>query len=162
VGFSALRLEPTWTALGQAAGLAAHLCLKHAVAPARVDVAELQTLLHERQASTIYFSDVPPGSKYYRAAQFFGTRGYFHHVVDPAQARYEALRPRFGLQYSYAVPLHAAELDRPLDDMLRNQWLESKPARCDPPQQGLSRGEFLAELYKCAPAAERERAGRIQ
>lgn len=50
VAFSSIRLEPTWMALGQAAGTAAHLALKHDVQPRAVPVAELQQLLREQRA----------------------------------------------------------------------------------------------------------------
>ncbi len=45
VGFSSIRLEPTWMALGQAAGVAAHLAIERSVAPRKVDRAELQRIL---------------------------------------------------------------------------------------------------------------------
>lgn len=45
VAFSSIRMEPTWMALGQAAGAAAHLAIKHEVEPRQVPVKELQSLL---------------------------------------------------------------------------------------------------------------------
>jgi hypothetical protein len=45
VGFSSIRMEPTWMALGQAAGVAAHLAIERSVAPRTVPVAELQRIL---------------------------------------------------------------------------------------------------------------------
>lgn len=45
VGFSSIRMEPTWMALGQAAGVAAHLAIKLNVAPRKVDIDELQRIL---------------------------------------------------------------------------------------------------------------------
>jgi len=50
VGFSSIRLEPTWMALGQAAGVAAHLALKHGIEPRRVPIDELQLLLRGQGA----------------------------------------------------------------------------------------------------------------
>lgn len=50
VAFSSIRLEPTWMAMGQAAGAAAHLALKHDVALRKVPVAELQALLRRHGA----------------------------------------------------------------------------------------------------------------
>ena len=47
VAFSSIRMEPTWMALGQAAGVAAHLAVEHGVEPRAVPVAELQRLLRE-------------------------------------------------------------------------------------------------------------------
>ncbi len=45
VGYSSIRMEPTWMALGQAAGNAAHLAIKHGVEPRKAPIGELQTLL---------------------------------------------------------------------------------------------------------------------
>ena len=45
VAYSSIRMEPTWMALGQAAGTAAHLALRHDVSPRHVPVGELQRLL---------------------------------------------------------------------------------------------------------------------
>lgn len=45
VAFSSIRLEPTWMALGQAAAVAAHLSIKHQIAPRKVPYAELREIL---------------------------------------------------------------------------------------------------------------------
>ena len=45
VAFSSIRMEPTWMALGQAAGAAAHLAIQNKVEPRRVPVRELQSVL---------------------------------------------------------------------------------------------------------------------
>ncbi|GEP42351.1 FAD-dependent oxidoreductase [Brevifollis gellanilyticus] len=45
VAFSSIRMEPTWMALGQAAGVAAHLAIQNKVEPRKVPVDELQTKL---------------------------------------------------------------------------------------------------------------------
>jgi hypothetical protein len=45
VAFSSIRMEPTWMALGQAAGVAAHLAIQNEVEPRKVPTQELQTLL---------------------------------------------------------------------------------------------------------------------
>ncbi len=50
VAFSSVRLEPTWMALGQAAGVAAHLAVKDGVPLRHVPVAELQDLLRKQGA----------------------------------------------------------------------------------------------------------------
>ena len=48
VGFSSIRMEPTWMALGQAAGVAAHLSIEHDVAPRDVPIAKLQQSLRKQ------------------------------------------------------------------------------------------------------------------
>ncbi|MEX2579314.1 MAG: FAD-dependent oxidoreductase [Verrucomicrobiales bacterium] len=45
VAFSSIRMEPTWMALGQAAGVAAHLAIEHGGVPRAVPVAPLQKTL---------------------------------------------------------------------------------------------------------------------
>ncbi|MCW0220745.1 MAG: FAD-dependent oxidoreductase, partial [Prosthecobacter sp.] len=45
VAFSSIRMEPTWMALGQAAGAAAHLAIKNDVPLRKVPVPDLQKLL---------------------------------------------------------------------------------------------------------------------
>src|SRR4029079_7527902 len=45
VAYSSIRMEPTWMALGQAAGVAAHLAIKHDVPPRKVPIKELQSIL---------------------------------------------------------------------------------------------------------------------
>ena len=45
VAFSSVRMEPQWMVLGQAAGTAAHLAIKHNVSPRDVPIAELQAEL---------------------------------------------------------------------------------------------------------------------
>lgn len=50
VAFSSVRLEPTWMALGQAAGAAAHLAIKHGVEVRKMPIAELQAILQKQGA----------------------------------------------------------------------------------------------------------------
>ena len=45
VAFSSIRMEPTWMALGQAAGVAAHLALEQKIQPRNVDIKQLQKIL---------------------------------------------------------------------------------------------------------------------
>lgn len=50
VAYSSIRMEPTWMALGQAAGNAAHLAIEQQVEPRRVPIAPLQELLRRQRA----------------------------------------------------------------------------------------------------------------
>lgn len=50
VAFSAIRMEPTWMALGQAAGIAAHLSIAGGTEIRRVPIADLQRILREQAA----------------------------------------------------------------------------------------------------------------
>jgi hypothetical protein len=47
VAYSSIRMEPTWMALGQAAGTAAHLAIEHDTTPRRVPIGKLQQALAE-------------------------------------------------------------------------------------------------------------------
>jgi hypothetical protein len=149
VGFSALRLEPTWSALGHAAGVAAHLALSGAGTSTGVDLAKVQQLLHEQKQATIYTSDVAPGSRYFRAVQWAGLRGFLDDIVPYESAVLEPLRKRHGLQYSFAFPLHFVEPDKPLDSRLRALW--SKRVPCGNAPGANTRGAFLEAVYRqCA------------
>mgnify|MGYP003317373273 FL=1 len=48
VAFSSIRMEPTWMALGQAAGVAAHIALKSDVQPRHVNVQKIQNILRKQ------------------------------------------------------------------------------------------------------------------
>ncbi|MGV3663810.1 MAG: FAD-dependent oxidoreductase [Prosthecobacter sp.] len=48
VAFSSIRMEPTWMALGQAAGVAAHLAIEEKVEPRKVPMEKLQSLLKQQ------------------------------------------------------------------------------------------------------------------
>jgi hypothetical protein len=52
VAFSAVRVEPIWMAVGEAAGVAAALAWRDGVAPVSVDVAALRSALHARGVVT--------------------------------------------------------------------------------------------------------------
>lgn len=58
LGFSALRMEPTWMAFGEAAGLAAHLCLKYQKPIQEIPIGALQIHLLDYGAVLIYFKDI--------------------------------------------------------------------------------------------------------
>ncbi|WP_165246410.1 FAD-dependent oxidoreductase [Paludisphaera soli] len=76
VGFSTLRMEPCWMALGEAAGEAAALAVETGVAPRRVDVAALQGRLLKHGAVLMYFRDLKPGAPHFEAVQAFALRGW--------------------------------------------------------------------------------------
>ena len=75
VGFSTLRMEPCWMALGQAAGTAAALALDAGVSVRRVDVSALQDALLKDGAVLIHYTDAGPTHEAYVALQWFGVRG---------------------------------------------------------------------------------------
>ncbi len=101
-GLGALRLEPIWTALGQAAGVAAELLLTDGA----VSVGKLQAELHRRGAMTFYVSDVARMSPLWEMVQRVGNLGFFEEPVEGAAM--VTGRPRFALQYAWAAEHHAA------------------------------------------------------
>lgn len=48
VAFSSIRMEPTWMALGQAAGVAAHLSIQHGVEPRSIPSPQLRNILRDQ------------------------------------------------------------------------------------------------------------------
>ncbi|MEO7653291.1 MAG: FAD-dependent oxidoreductase, partial [Bryobacteraceae bacterium] len=77
IAFSTVRLEPTWMALGQAAGVAAHIAITQGRKVSDVPVDTLQRLLLERGQVLTYFKDIDRADPAYAALQYYGTRGFF-------------------------------------------------------------------------------------
>ena len=142
-GFGALRLEPVWTSLGQAAGWAAHLALKDKVAVQDVGVPALQALLHKDRSATIYVTDVPTSSPDFPAVQWWGTRGGFHGLVD-----LEKPRPWKIIKGQYFEPFadHEASLDLTLTPELRARWEKLLPEGVTVPE-ATSRGDWVRAAF---------------
>ena len=141
-GFGALRLEPIWCSLGQAAGWAASQSIQQSLPLQQINVAHLQHQLHGDQSATTYFSDLPPDSPDFQAVQWFALRGGFHGLASAEQPKAKRLVG----QYCHAHPGHAAELDAPLDDALRTRWQSLTPlANPTAPQ---SRIEWICQAYR--------------
>jgi hypothetical protein len=150
VGFCALRYEPIWTALGQAAGVAARIAAERKCSVHRVPVAEIQKRLHRVGAATIYFSDVLPGNPDFALVQWWGTAGGFHGLA-PRPATPGPRGKNIQGQYYEAYPHHAASLEQPLDDATAERWraLAIKLGVAAPPAaEGKKRGEWLREVWK--------------
>ncbi len=122
VGFCALRLEPIWMSLGQAAGQAAVLANRGNIAVQRVSVSELQRILLADNAALIYVSDVSPGSADFVAVQWWGVHGGLHGLA-PVPAKRGQRGKNIDGQYFEAFPGHAAELSKVLDADTLEQWL---------------------------------------
>lgn len=122
VGFCALRLEPIWMSLGQAAGHAAALAVEKGTTVQSVSVAELQRRLHADRSATIYVSDVSPESPDFAAVQWWGTAGGLH-GLEPMPAKPGQRGKNLHGQYFEANPGHAAKLDDVLTPELRQRWV---------------------------------------
>ncbi|MCC6485155.1 MAG: FAD-dependent oxidoreductase [Armatimonadetes bacterium] len=85
MGFSTLRMEPCWMAMGQAAGTASNIALKDHVDVPDVEVAKLQRQLLADNAVLMYFEDVPTDNPDSPAIQFFGSRLLESYQANPAK-----------------------------------------------------------------------------
>lgn len=121
VGFCALRLEPIWMALGQAAGHAAHIAKSGEVAVQSVTVSKLQARLHESGAATIYVSDLMPGDDGFSLAQWWGSLGGFHGLADSPKIYGDRAANIVG-QYYLPYENHAAKLGQPMDQRIYEVW----------------------------------------
>jgi hypothetical protein len=77
LAFSSIRLEPTWTAIAGAAGIAAHLAIDGNVPVSKVDIPKLQRMLLEKGQVLTYFKDLDPADPSFHATQYLGTKGFF-------------------------------------------------------------------------------------
>jgi hypothetical protein len=121
VAFSTIRLEPTWMAMGQAAGAAAHLAIATGVEPRAVDVDKMQRLLVSQGQVLTYFHDIQRSHPAHAAMQYFGTKGFFKDYLS---------RP-----------------DDPLDAATAAEWW-TLSGRSGPPPAAKTRGEFCRALYQ--------------
>ncbi|MBT1711376.1 FAD-dependent oxidoreductase [Fulvivirgaceae bacterium PWU5] len=76
IGFSTLRMEPCWMAIGQAAGVAAALAIDRQVKVRHVPIEELQKTLIMQHATLVYFQDVKPADADFAMVQTLGLQGY--------------------------------------------------------------------------------------
>ena len=159
LAFASIRMEPTWTALGQAAGLAAAQAIEADVELRDVDVAALQRSLHRRGGLTFYTSDVFPDSPYFHAVQFFGNHGMFQTLL-PADHPNKHGDWRHG-QHFEAFEGHAIKPHEKMTQSLAEQWAAHadqivKQSTGRPLDSAallqraneLSRGQFLRRLYQ--------------
>ncbi len=152
VGFCALRFEPIWMSLGEAAGQAAHLVKASRSSLHTVPIAQLQRQLHQTGSATVYFSDIAPGHPDFALVQWWGTLGGFH-GVSPAQATPGARGKNIAGQYFEAFPGHAAALDTPLDANLADRWaklaapLGVAPEKLPAVDGNLTRGDWLRKAH---------------
>ena len=151
VAYSSLRMEPTWTALGEAAGAAAAQAVAAKRPVQAVDVPVLQAALQSANAITVYLSDIEPGSPWFRAAQHWGTRGAFHHLPEYENAPYAERGKSIKGQWLEAYPQHAVSPAEPMTDSLASQWVKLAGLSEKPPSEGKTRGEYLNQLYALLP-----------
>ena len=76
IGFSTLRMEPCWMALGQAAGLAASISIDQNTKVKNINVTLLQEKLLDQKATLMYFKDMSIEDKDFLLTQRMGLQGY--------------------------------------------------------------------------------------
>lgn len=125
IGFSTLRMEPCWMALGQAAGTAASLSIETNVIPRKLPISALQQKLLKQDATLIYFQDSTPDDPYHTPLQYFALRGLF------GDSKWKA------------------ELSTIISDDTAKHWIQM--SGCQEPSQYIpgktTRGEFLNQLF---------------
>jgi hypothetical protein len=159
VGYSALRMEPVFMALGEACGVAAHLSLRVGKSLRSIPVSELQHLLVARGSVITHYDDLPFDHPAFAAFQWLGARG-----LNPGyQARPEmkmsrtAAAERFGRVLEVEKrPWHPpTQIDdqpiqgREVADWLRQAGLEVNfPEMVPLLQRELNLTQFASLLYR--------------
>ena len=155
VGFCALRLEPIWMVLGQAAGHAAAIVSAQDITVQSLPLRPLQQRLHAEGAATVYVSDVLPGQADFEAVQWWGTLGGLH-GLQPMPAKPGQRGRNLHGQYYEATPDHAVELNNILDPKTATRWralaqLAGLPGPSIPsPTAEMTRGEFIRATFSAA------------
>jgi hypothetical protein len=155
-GFCALRFEPIWMSLGEAAGHAAHLVRADRTVVQRVKVTKLQDRLHQEGAATIYIDDVLPGHADFTAVQWWGTQGGLHGLAPMPTDPGERGKNITG-QYYEAFPSHKAGLGRPLEEPVRAEWatlakeLRLKEELLPSAHEKVTRGEWIRAAWAARP-----------
>jgi hypothetical protein len=140
-GFGALRLEPIWSSLGQAAGIATSQAIALDKPVQKLDIPQLQARLHRARSATLYVSDVSPDSPDFAAVQWFGLRGGLHGIAESQKTP----KPLVG-QYTEAHPGHEANLDSPIDQKLREHWQSITPLA--DPEKSKTRRDWITAAYR--------------
>lgn len=128
IGFSTLRMEPCWMALGQAAGVAASLAIDNRCKVRNIGRTSLQKILISQKATLMYFRDVSPDDEDFAKVQMLGLKGF--------------------------LPDWEAKLDAEADPETRKEW-ERRSGFKLPESGGTSRRQMLRYLYDKINEADR-------
>ena len=120
VGFSTMRMEPCWMALGEAAGVAASQAVDRQLPVQELDIEAIQSTLVDNNASLIYYSDVDSSSEDYKMVQLMGVKGY--------------------------IPGWKADLNSVADAQTRSGW--RRLSGIDVPADLTLRGDILRYMYE--------------
>jgi len=75
VAISSVRMEPVWSSLGQAAGVAAALAIDNNIDVSEVPVSKIQDALLEQGSMLFFYMDVPGDAKEFKAVQKMSLEG---------------------------------------------------------------------------------------
>jgi hypothetical protein len=76
VAFSAIRMDPTWTVLGQAAGIAAGISVRTGIPVGELDVSEIQAELLRQKCKLVFYWDVPADHPHFTDIQIAAIKGW--------------------------------------------------------------------------------------
>lgn len=144
IAWGAVRLEPVFMQTGEAAGFAAALAKRRGVEAAKLDADLLVRTLVRHGQMVSFFNDqkVTDPGPVIPAAQYFGTKGFFH---DYNANLYEPLTEAVEQVWRNGF----AELQ---SDSFNPQELAAKVAKAaadtDSPATGQSRGEQILKMWK--------------
>lgn len=120
IGFSTLRMEPCWMALGEAAGVAASLVIDEDLSVRDIDISNLQETLIDNNATLIYYKDIDQiNQEDLKMLQFMGVRSY--------------------------IPEWFAALDEAMRTQTKNTWEQMSGVKI--PHSLVSRKEALYYIY---------------
>jgi len=122
IGFSTLRMEPCWMAMGQAAGIAASIAIDDASHVRYVDSKKLQRALIRQKATLIYFRDIGLSDPDFALSQVMGLQGY--------------------------LPGWEAKLDQPIDEQTAANWKLLSGMNLSIKAGTSTRRSVLSEIYR--------------
>lgn len=122
IGFSTLRMEPCWMAIGQAAGITASISIQDKVKVQNINIQKLQDYLIDQNATLIYYKDVNVSSEDFRMVQYMGLKGY--------------------------LPDWEACLNEPIDKETFNAWMKLSGMNLDYTSKKVTRKDILYKIYQ--------------
>ena len=82
VAMCSVRMEPVWSALGQAAGVASALAIEHGLELSEIPVSQIQNELVNQGCVLLFYTDLPADAPAFKAVQILSLRGAFANT-DP-------------------------------------------------------------------------------
>lgn len=122
IGFSTLRMEPCWMAIGQAAGITASISIQDKVKVQNINIQKLQDYLIDQNATLIYYKDVNVSSEDFRMVQYMGLKGY--------------------------LPDWEVCLNDPIDKETFNAWMKLSGMKLDYTSEKVTRKDILYKIYQ--------------